>query len=96
MRVFRPSGSSIDSNKASSASVMASRNSPWSGVEPSSSLTRALRMTVKRLLRALPATVTNVPKARALKTDMGEAVRVGISTGNTVDARTCVTLFNET
>lgn len=52
-------------------------------------------MTVNRLLNELPATVTSDARARALNTDIGIAVNVGINTGNTVEARTCATLVNE-
>jgi hypothetical protein len=45
-------------------------------------------MTVKRLLRAVPATVTREANACALKMVMGLEVNVGMRTGNTVDART--------
>jgi hypothetical protein len=89
MSVFKPSGSSIDPKSALSASLIASVNSSLSGLASSFSFTRALRMMVRRLLNALPATVTRVASARALKTDIGDAVRVGNKTGNTVEARTC-------
>ena len=45
-------------------------------------------MTVRRLLRAFPATVTRAARARALKTVIGMAVSVGMRTGKTVAART--------
>ncbi len=45
-------------------------------------------MTVSRLLKEFPATVTSDAKARALKTVIGIAVSVGINTGKTVEART--------
>jgi hypothetical protein len=51
-------------------------------------LTNAVKMTVKRLLKALSATVTRDASARALKTVMGVEIKVGIKTGNTVEART--------
>lgn len=45
-------------------------------------------MTVRRLLNADPATETRDASARALKADMGIAVRVGMRMGKTVDALT--------
>ncbi len=45
-------------------------------------------MTVRRLLKADPATETRDASARALKADIGIAVRVGIRMGKTVEART--------
>lgn len=86
MTVFRPSASFTDEKRASVASATASRSS--SSMSSSDTFTRAFKMTVKRLLSALPATVTSEARARALKTVIGMAVKVGINTGKTVEART--------
>ena len=94
MRVFRPSESLIDANNSLSASFTAERSSSSSPSGPSRTRTNAVRMTVKRLFKAAPATETRDPRACALKTVIGTAVSVGMSTGNTVDARTCMKYYN--
>ena len=86
MRTLRPSRSATELNRATIASSAASFTSPL-GFE-SRVLTRAVTIAESLLLRALPATVTNVAKARALKADVGEAIKVGMRIGKTVFART--------
>ena len=86
MTVFNPSASLTDENSAWMASSTASRRS--SSMLLSETLTKEFKITVNRLLKAFPATVTRDANARALKTDIGIAVNVGIKTGKTVEART--------
>ena len=85
--VFRPSGSSMEENKALIASSTAERGS--SSISSSdSTFTNEFKITVSLRLRAFPATVTSDASARALKTVIGIAVSVGIKMGKTVEART--------
>jgi hypothetical protein len=86
MTVFKPSASLTDENNAWMASSTASRSS--SSMLLSETLTKEFKIMVNLLLKALPATVTRDANARALKTDIGIAVNVGINTGKTVEART--------
>lgn len=89
INVLRPSGSQMDDIEAWIASSTADFSSSSSSISLLSyALTRAFRTTVRRRLRAFPATVTRDAIARALNADIGMAVSVGRRIGNTVDART--------
>lgn len=79
----------MEASNACIASWTADLSSSSSSVsEFSEILTSAFKITVSRLLSAVPATVTRDARARALNTVIGIAVKVGIKTGNTVAART--------
>ena len=82
----RPSMSSIEAKSARIAPFNSSRISVSCSL--SSDLTKGVRTDDNRLLRALPATVTKAPSARALNAVIGSFVKVGNNVGNTVDART--------
>ena len=81
-----PSASTTEANKDS----MAPRMSPLmsSSCSFSNDLTKAPRIVSRRLLSALPATLTNAPNARALNAVIGWTMRVGMRTGKTLLART--------
>jgi hypothetical protein len=82
----KPSLSSTEAKRALNASSTSCLTS--SSSSDSNDLTSGVRTEVKRLLNALPATVTNDARARALKAEIGVTVRVGRRVGKTEAART--------
>lgn len=87
-----PSESSTDAKSDSIAEFSSSRTS--SDFSFSSAWTNAPSTVSRRRLSAVPATLTRAPSARALKAVMGWAMRVGMRTGKTLFARTCMHLLS--
>jgi hypothetical protein len=87
-----PSESSTDAKSDSIAEFSSSRTS--SDFSFSSAWTKAPSTVSRRRLSAVPATLTRAPSARALKAVMGWATSVGIRTGKTLFARTCIHLLS--